>query len=126
MNFSEYTEKAKRTLSSKFEVNQSMKHNVILHGVIGISTESGELLDALEKTVFYGKELDTVNIREEIGDLMWYVAILCDAIGVKMEDILDKNIEKLSSRYPEKFTTEAALNRDLEKERKILEDDNKN
>lgn len=97
----------------------------LLHAVIGISTESGELLDAFKKHLIYGKELDLVNVAEEIGDLMWYVSIVTRYLNsledISLQDILNKNISKLKARYPEKFTEEKALNRDLDKEREVLE-----
>jgi NTP pyrophosphatase (non-canonical NTP hydrolase) len=94
----------------------------ILHSTMGISTESGELLDAIKKHVFYGKKLDFINIKEELGDLFWYIAVLCDDLNIDIGGILNKNIEKLKSRYPNRFTEESAINRDLKKEREILED----
>ena len=52
---------------------------------------------------------------------MWYLAILVDELGTSFEELGYINIKKLSSRYPEKFTSENALNIDLDKERDILE-----
>ncbi len=94
----------------------------MVHASIGLSTESAELLDAVKKMLFYGKPLDTVNVLEEIGDICWYLAILCDALNIDLEkDVLDKNIAKLKSRYPNKFSCNNAINRDLTKERAVLE-----
>ena len=93
----------------------------LLHGSCGIATEAGELLDAMKKHIFYGKEIDTVNIVEEIGDLMWYSAILLDELGVEFEDVMEKNINKLRARYGDKFTETGATVRNLNKEREILE-----
>lgn len=93
----------------------------LLHGAIGIATESGELLDAIKKHLFYGRKLDDTNLREEIGDVMWYLAILCRATNTDMSIIASINIEKLRLRYPDKFDQERAINRNLKSERKILE-----
>lgn len=88
-------------------------------------TESAELVDQLKKHVFYGKPLDVVNLAEEGGDLFWYMALLCDELETKYDipaqEIFNKNIAKLKARYPEKFTGEQAINRDVEAERVILE-----
>lgn len=92
-----------------------------VHALMGIQTESGELADGFKRHIFYGKDLDLTNIAEEIGDILWYVAILCDFANISLEDCMKANIEKLSNRYPEKFTEYHALNRDLNNERKILE-----
>ena len=92
-----------------------------LHSAMGMSTEANEVLDALKKAVFYGKDLDIINIYEELGDLMWYIAIMCDTWGFDLENIMEMNIKKLKARYPEKFDEERANTRDLRKERKVLE-----
>ncbi len=101
----------------------------LLHSFIGKATEVGELLDALKKHIFYGKELDVVNIAEEFGDDKWYSAIgtdaLADMFGIPAEELDDKieiiNIEKLQTRYPGKFSESDAINRDTSSEREILD-----
>jgi NTP pyrophosphatase (non-canonical NTP hydrolase) len=97
----------------------------LLHAAIGLATESGELLDMLKKHIFYGKPLDLVNAKEEIGDSMWYTALVIDVLQTTMDEVMTVNIEKLAARYPEKFTEFHAENRNLEKERVILEGENK-
>jgi NTP pyrophosphatase (non-canonical NTP hydrolase) len=92
----------------------------LLHAFLGICTEAGEINDALKKALIYGKPFDKVNAIEELGDLMWYIAIASDTLEVSLEDIMEKNIAKLKARYGEKFTEEAALNRDLDKEINVL------
>jgi hypothetical protein len=62
-----------------------------------------------------------VNLLEEFGDLAWYQAIGIDEAGGSLDKVLDRVIAKLRARYPEKFTSENAINRDLVKERAILE-----
>ena len=112
-----YIEEANRTSSD-------MCHPVnvdVEHGILGIATEAGELLDALKKGKYYGKPLDPVNIKEESGDLFWYLALICKAYGWTFEEIQQQNIAKLKARYPDKFTQDKALARDLPKERKVLE-----
>ncbi|PIK15469.1 MAG: hypothetical protein CES88_01755 [Halobacteriovorax sp. JY17] len=125
MNTQEYVKLAIKTESTDFTAMNTRLENDglkrLLHAGIGLSTESGEFLDALKKHIFYGKELDRVNLAEEMGDLFWYLAIVADELGVDMSDVMARNIEKLKARYGEKFSEEKAENRDLESERKILE-----
>jgi len=123
MNMKEYVPAACRTESKELLINKQLTSRDfrILHGSMGIVTEAGELMDALKKHIYYGKELDLVNIKEEMGDIMWYMAILCDELGTSFDELTTINIDKLKARYPEKFTSEKALNRDLSKEREILE-----
>jgi NTP pyrophosphatase (non-canonical NTP hydrolase) len=93
----------------------------IIHMLFGIITETAELTDIFKKSLAYGKEIDWVNVEEEIGDAMFYIASFCRITGLDLEEIINTNVLKLESRYPEKFTEYHALNRDLDKEREILE-----
>lgn len=93
----------------------------ILHAVIGIATESGELMEAVQAKLSVQKDLDTVNLAEEVGDLNWYEAILIDALGADWDEVRERNIAKLRARYPDKFDSDKAVNRNLEVEREILE-----
>lgn len=93
----------------------------IFHSIIGIATEATELLEALIKP-----DLDGVNILEEFGDINWYQALGIDALEGDFDQILETNIKKLKARYPEKFTSDCAINRDLEAERIILETQKQN
>ena len=88
------------------------------HAILGVATESTELLQAIN----FDDEMDTVNILEELGDLMWYNSILVDSNNGNWEAILDTNINKLKARYPDKFTSDNAIRRNLNNERDILED----
>ena len=125
MNSKDYISNAIKTESTDFQaMNQRLQNDGskrLLHAGFGLSTEAGEFLDALKKHIFYGKELDRVNLREELGDLFWYMAIACDELDVPFEALMQRNIEKLKARYGEKFSEEKAENRDLETEREILE-----
>ena len=93
----------------------------IAHGAIGMFGESGELLEAVLKQVKTGK-LDLVNTAEELGDAFWYAAILADESGVSFEQAQETVVKKLKARYGAKFSSEAALTRDLVAERSVLEE----
>ena len=118
----QYLQASERT-ENKFPdgIHLSAEQAEILHGVLGVVTEAGEIADVLKKHLIYGKTLDKVNLKEELGDVAWYVALLIRRLETSFEKIFDVNIEKLYVRYPEKFTEEAALIRNVVKERKLLE-----
>ena len=94
----------------------------VMHGMIGIATEAGELQDAIKKHMIYGRDLDLVNVMEEVSDVLWYCALTLDAAGFTFEQAMERNIAKLRARFPDKFTSELANNRDLDAERAALED----
>lgn len=93
----------------------------IFHGVVGVATEGTELVEALMKAVTGISNVDVVNIQEECIDACWYIAILHDVTQLSWDEGLERNIAKLKKRYPGKFTSEDAIGRDVEAERKILE-----
>lgn len=92
----------------------------VFHGIAGLSTETGELAEALMKQLL-GEPLDRFNLLEELGDINWYQAILIDALGGDLSQILANNIAKLKARYPGKFSDASAEHRDLSAEREVLE-----
>jgi len=95
----------------------------LLHAALGKLTEAGEVMENVFAFVSSDKQnYDVKNTIEEVGDGFWYDAILLRDAGVSIEECMDKNINKLLARYPEKFNTEDALNRDTEAERKAMED----
>lgn len=112
-----------REIDEAFDKAEKVAHQKarLLHASIGLCTEVGELQDALKKHLIYGKPLDDVNVMEEAGDLLWYIALALDASGFTMEQAMERNIEKLRARFPTGFTEEKALVRDLGVERKALE-----
>lgn len=117
MNNKDFIENAIRTESPNYYAPNPR----ILHAAIGCVTESGEMLDAVKKQIFYGKDLDVTNVKEEAGDLLWYLAILFDELGTSFEEEMGRVINKLKTRFPDKFTELDAFDRDLVKERGVLE-----
>ena len=120
MDYKEYQKESARTFSYRKEALDTDITDE-LHCVIGMATESAELMDAYKKRIFYLKPLDEVNLKEEIGDQMWYIANLCRLKGFDLEEIMQTNINKLRVRYPEKFSNDLAQNRNLDAERKELD-----
>lgn len=124
MNSDNYVENVLRTESCNFEAIRGRLTDDkirLLHAAMGLATEAGEFVDALKKHIFYGKELDVINLKEELGDSEWYTGVAIDVLNTTLNDVLTVNIAKLRKRYPEKFTAERAINRDLESEKEILE-----
>lgn len=120
MNIQDYIKESGRTFSYRKEPLDE-KTTDLLHCAIGVATESGELLDQFKKHIFYGKPLDVVNVGEELADKLWYIVNLCRLLNLDPEQLMQNNIDKLRVRFPDKFTMENALNRNLEAERKELE-----
>lgn len=80
----------------------------LLHAAIGIQTEGGEFADVLKKHIFYGRGIDAENMREELGDLLWYIAIAAETLQTSLSQLMTDNIRKLAKRYPGQFFSESA------------------
>lgn len=83
----------------------------VLNACLGLAGEVGELNDMIKKWVFHEKELDETHLKKELGDVMWYVAMMCQSMGWGLDDVLQMNIDKLIARYPEGFDVIKANNR---------------
>ena len=112
----QYQQEASRTFLSKEDGTID-----ILHCIVGMQTELGELADAYKKHIFYGKELDITNVSEEIFDMLWYTVNLARIERIDLIKGMQNNIAKLKVRFPEKFTEKNAIERNLEAEREQLE-----
>lgn len=92
----------------------------LVHAILGIYTEAGELLEALANALNQ-EPVDAVNLKEEVGDVFWYAAILARDYGFTFDESMSINIDKLRARFPDKFDAHLANNRNLDAERVILE-----
>jgi len=106
MDFNEYQKNALKTASVK------EKNRLVLNGVMGLAGESGECVDMLKKHLFQGHQLDSEKMLDELGDVLWYIAITAEGLDLKLDDIARHNNEKLAKRYPQGFSAERSIHRD--------------
>lgn len=95
MTINEYQKEALKT-----ESGMAKEYPRILNGLMGLNGEAGEAIDILKE-----------HLAKELGDVAWYLAISADAIGYDLETILQMNVDKLRSRYPEGFDPERSMHR---------------
>lgn len=99
-------------------------HNTVrlIHAVFGLYDEAGELMQALYEYIFFDKPLDPVNLKEEFGDSLWYMAVAARYFNERdFAFFMMGNYAKLTARYPEAtWSQDRALNRDLDSEHKAL------
>lgn len=103
MFMSDYQKMSKRTLNLN-GVHSEQLTNMAL----GIAGESGEVIDHIKKHVFHGHDLDDAKVKEEIGDLLFYVAGIATMLGYDLDEIAYNNVKKLEKRFPKGFSTEAS------------------
>lgn len=108
MTGNEYQLAARRTTNPALTLSEH-----ITCGVIGLCGESGECADAVKKWQYQGHGwVETKEkLIEELGDVLWYVAETASYIGVDLDEIMQRNKEKLERRYKEGFTVEESINR---------------
>lgn len=109
MTGNEYQKLAMVTLNPELR-----EKDVLINGVMGLCGESGEAIDHVKKHLAQGHELDKEYLAKELGDIAWYLAEVATVIGYDLDDILQMNIDKLKARYPEGFSVENSLNRNVD------------
>jgi NTP pyrophosphatase (non-canonical NTP hydrolase) len=96
MQMNDYQQAALATARSKDADNE------LFHLLLGLVGESGELAEKFKKLVrdhnSQISELDMADITKELGDILWYIAVLADFLGISLDDIASKNIKKLQDR----------------------------
>lgn len=85
----------------------------LAHAALGLTSEAGEIATAIKAAIIYNKPLDVNNIVEELGDILWFASFTASILGISLDHIAWKNIDKLRKRYPEGYTdVEAILRKD--------------
>jgi NTP pyrophosphatase (non-canonical NTP hydrolase) len=125
MQSNEYQQLAMRTNDGKCTERLIEKHKAIenslcsnkydfggiINGCLGLAGELGEFNDMIKKWIFHEAKIDTDHLKKELGDVCWYIAMMCDSCGWNLDEILQMNVDKLKARYPEGFDTERSLHR---------------
>ena len=106
MTLNDYQKAAERTAGNL------TSYQKIQNGCYGMNGEAGECIDILKKHEFQGHNLDTDALVKELGDVAWYLALACTAMGITMSDVLERNIDKLRKRYPEGFDANKSIHRE--------------
>lgn len=74
---------------------------------LGIAGEAGDVASCIKKTFAHDND-KKAGIRENLGDTLWYAAMICNFFNWDMNEVLDENIKKLKARYPNGFNTKDA------------------
>lgn len=107
MTLNEYEELAQRTARMDLSWEDHL-----FNGVLGLAGEAGECADLVKKQFFQDGRAIRNDLIDELGDVMWYVAETAAALGVSLEEVAARNVEKLKKRYPEGFEAERSLHRE--------------
>lgn len=106
MEFNDYQKKALRT------AGDSEPKKLLLNGVMGLAGEAGECIDLMKKHLFQGHDLDREKLKDELSDVLWYVAAVASGLEIELDEVAVHNVNKLIKRYPEGFDADRSINRD--------------
>ena len=106
MTINEYQKLAMTTLNPALD-----KKDVLINGVMGLCGEAGEAIDIVKKYLAQGHDLDREALIKELGDVAWYVAETAYALDVSLEEVMQRNIDKLKARYPQGFDAARSIGR---------------
>ncbi len=106
MRFDDYQQLAARTLGRDRTHEQQLAN-----AALGLTGEAGEVAEVIKKHLFHATPLNQDALAKELGDCLWYIGAFATVLGLSMDDIAERNIEKLRKRYPAGFDTERSRNR---------------
>ncbi|HTB48546.1 MAG TPA: nucleoside triphosphate pyrophosphohydrolase family protein [Verrucomicrobiae bacterium] len=99
MTFDEYQQKALKTAHTSYD-NPLMQKSI---WVMGIAGEAGEIVEKWKKAIAYRDGAFTAEQHQdfikELGDVVWYIAVLADSLGLTLEEVMQLNVKKLADRH---------------------------
>ena len=113
MTFDQYQQKALTTAYTNPKYVDTLMDKTIW--VMGISGEAGEVVEKWKKIVAYKKgkitKADKEELKKELGDVVWYIAVLADSLGLSFEEVMQLNVKKLADRKKRNVIKGAGDNR---------------
>ena len=108
MTLNEYQAFAQRT--SRKDISPD---DHLFNGILGLAGETGECADLVKKCFFQDGRDIREDLKDEAGDVLWYVVEVISAMGWTLEEVAKHNVEKLKRRYPEGFSVDRSLHREV-------------
>ena len=97
-NLKEYQDACKKTAKRDFASSNEER----MTWGLGITGEAGDVASCIKKTYFHDND-QREGIKENLGDTLWYVAMICNFFDWNLQGILDENLKKLKERYSKGF-----------------------
>ena len=106
MTLDDYQQLALRTAGNHGDFERTL-----IYTALGLNGEAGETAELVKKTFFHGHDLEADKLKNELGDVLWYVAVMAKAMDWSLDEVAQDNIDKLARRYPEGFSAERSRRR---------------
>ena len=103
MDLNEYQRAALRTVNPALDANTRQ-----MDAAAGLAEEAGEVLGLVRKRVYQQREAPRDKLVEELGDVLWCLAMTAESLGVTLEEVAAANVAKLQRRHPDGFRTPRA------------------
>ncbi len=98
MDLKEYQE-----FCSKGVLPATLEREPIVGFALGLVGETGEVVDDIKKRIYHGRDISVLHTMEELGDVMWYIANICNVYNISLQEVIDFNVKKLKARYQEMY-----------------------
>ncbi len=108
IDFDKYQLLAQRTVDTTKD-----DYDEVANYILGLICEASEIGDEIKKQLYHGHEIDAEKIKDELSDVLWYLANLARKYGLSLKEIAIHNILKLKERYPKGFSPEQSINREV-------------
>lgn len=107
MTADEYQSQAMTFANPELTENERLEE-----ALMGLNGEAGECIEIYKKYKFQKHSIDYLHLREELGDVAWYLAAAANAARISLDDVFAANLNKLGKRYPDGFRSERSINRE--------------
>lgn len=115
MDADDYQFAAMRTLINEPDSEYTGNQLMLVWTALGLAGEAGEVADTIKKAVFHQHGLDRAELIKELGDVLWYVAGICSVMNISISEVMERNIAKLTIRYPNGYnSTDSKVRADVE------------
>ncbi len=111
MELNEYLSAAMATSGDTDDLTFSREDIILAYIGLTIGGEAGELQNYCKKVIFHHHPFDRMKLIDELGDLQWYIAKAAQLLGISLETVAVRNLEKLHARYPNGFSASDSINR---------------
>jgi NTP pyrophosphatase (non-canonical NTP hydrolase) len=106
MTLNDYQAAARRTRNTALAPT-----DLLVDAAAGLAEEAGEVLGIVRKHAFQQFAVDREHATKELGDVLWCLATVADALGVTLDEVAETNLAKLRRRYPDGFSVESSRTR---------------
>jgi NTP pyrophosphatase (non-canonical NTP hydrolase) len=108
MTLDEYQRAALRTVNTSLD-----ERDRLLDAAAGLSEEASEVLGLVRKRVFQQRNVDMARLAEELGDVLWCLAVTAESLGLTLGQIAEANQAKLAARHPNGYDSRSMRTTDM-------------